>query len=116
MSFDEQKASSGAMDGLAIFNCFEAVWWITIGGIVFWKSRARFEPPLLFGLTLSTITSICFVLFGISDIIEVFTGAWYRPLALLLFKAACIVALVACGITYRITKRPPRTKSVDCSS
>lgn len=101
------------MDGLAIFNSVEAVFWMTVGCVVFWKSREHFEPPLLLGLRLSTITSFWFVLFGISDIFEVFTGAWYRPTSLLVFKAVCIVALVACGITYALTRRSPKLRSIN---
>ena len=88
------------MDALALFNSVEAVFWITIGMMVWMRTRVsvRFQR-------LGRKASIWFVLFGISDIFEVFTGAWYRPLSLLLLKAACIVALIACGFAYRKRSR-----------
>ena len=88
------------MTALTLFNGLEAVLWITIGGVVWWNSRliARYR-------ILGTVSAVWFVLFGISDIIEIFTGAWYQPLSLLLFKAVCLVALVGCGVTYRLIPR-----------
>jgi hypothetical protein len=41
-----------------------------------------------------------FVLFGISDLIEIGTGAWWRPGWLLLAKIACLSLLVACLLAY----------------
>jgi hypothetical protein len=35
--------------------------------------------------------------FGISDIVEIFTGAWWKPASLLLMKAACLAGLVITG-------------------
>ena len=44
--------------------------------------------------------------FGISDFIEARTGAWYRPPGLLLWKAACVAALLHCLFRYAaLTKR-----------
>src|SRR5262249_43373006 len=41
-----------------------------------------------------TAAAAVFVLFGISDLIEARTGAWYRPLGLLLLKAACLAVIL----------------------
>ena len=84
------------MNGLAIFNFGEATFWIIVGAIVFGKSRLHIQHR-----NLGRITAIWFVLFGVSDIGEAFSGAWYRPWPLLAFKAICVVALVTCGIIYR---------------
>ena len=88
------------MDALAIFNSFEAVFWIVTGGIVWRQTRATSGVRQLGGWA-----AFWFVLFGISDIFEVFTGAWYRPLALLVFKGVCLTALVACGVMARKRRR-----------
>ncbi len=88
------------MDALTIFNCFEAVFWMTIGFAVFQKSRVASRHDRL-----GRIAAFWFVLFGVSDIFEVFTGAWYRPWPLLLFKAVCVVALIICGTFYRTSRR-----------
>ena len=84
------------MDALAVFNSLEAVFWISVGTVVLSKSRSSLHHRRL-----GTIASVWFVLFGISDVFEVFTGAWWRPLSLLVFKAVCVVALVTFGIVYR---------------
>lgn len=39
---------------------------------------------------LAVILAVSFLAFGISDLIEVRTGAWWRPLWLLLLKSGCI--------------------------
>ena len=50
--------------------------------------------------------AIAFFFFGISDVIEARTGAWWRPLWLLVLKGACvIVLLVGFRNYYRIKKR-----------
>jgi predicted membrane chloride channel (bestrophin family) len=45
-------------------------------------------PFLVFSLTL--------LVFGISDIIETQTGAWYKPLGLFLLKAVCVMLIAGC--------------------
>lgn len=84
------------MDALAIFNGLEAVFWFIVSGVVWWKSRGAGRFRQLGGWA-----AFWFVLFGISDVIEVFTGAWWRPLSLLVLKGVCVVALVTCGGLYR---------------
>jgi hypothetical protein len=39
------------------------------------------------------IAAVTFVLFGISDLVEAHTGAWYRPLWLLAWKGVCVLVL-----------------------
>ena len=88
------------MDALAIFNSFEAVFWISVGSVVWTKSQQTGRHRQL-----GRIATLWFILFGISDIFEVFSGAWWRPWPLLVLKAACVIALVTCGIVYRQTSR-----------
>jgi hypothetical protein len=38
--------------------------------------------------------TVAFLIFGISDLIEAQTGAWWRPWWLLVLKAACLAAFV----------------------
>jgi len=89
------------MDALAIFNCLEAVLWVSIGIAVFRKTRGH-------GLysRLGLVASIWFILFGVSDVFEVFSGAWWRPWPLLVLKATCVIALIGCGIAYRRLRTP----------
>lgn len=88
------------MDALTIFNSIEAAFWISVGMTVWGKNR---QPSL--HQRLAQFAAIWFVLFGISDIIEVYTGAWWRPFSLLVFKGACLTALVTCAVVYARTQR-----------
>lgn len=89
------------MDALAIFNCFEAAWWISVGFFIYRRGRAY---------RIGRVASVWFVLFGISDIIEVFTGAPWRPWPLLVYKGICIIVLISCGQIYRARLRRQRYK------
>lgn len=90
------------MDALAVFNSLEALFWMTVGFIVWQKSRDSQQHRRL-----GRIAANWFVLFGISDVFEVYTGAWWRPLPLLIFKAMCVIVLITCGILYRRTSSHP---------
>lgn len=37
--------------------------------------------------------AVLFFLFGLSDVVEVQTGAWWQPWWLLLWKAGCVIGL-----------------------
>mgnify|MGYP001227440322 CR=1 FL=1 len=41
-----------------------------------------------------------FFLFGLSDLVEVRTGAWYTPWWLLVWKIACAVVFITCFMVY----------------
>jgi hypothetical protein len=88
---------------LALFNYLEAVLWFLISASIFigafraGRSAAGF-PVLL-------VAGVAFLAFGVSDIIEVRTGAWWRPLWLLALKAACVVVLAGCYLRYRAVRR-----------
>jgi hypothetical protein len=84
------------IDALAIFNSIEAVFWMTVAVVVWCRSRSR-RPYQRLGL----VAACWFFLFGLSDVWEVFSGAWWRPWPLLALKAVCVIALMSCGIAYR---------------
>ncbi len=80
----------------AIFNYCEAVFWVVVSLVVLIaatkssrhiKKIAYVAVPTLF-------------LFGVSDIVEVYTRAWWRPFWLLLWKGLCIIILVSCVVYY----------------
>jgi len=69
-------------------NLLEAVLWLLFAGVfsvLGWRACGRKRR-------LFTVLAAAFVLFGCSDLIEARTGAWWRPLWLLLLKAGCIGA------------------------
>ena len=43
----------------------------------------------------SWVAAVLLIAFGISDLIEIQTGAWWRPPELLIFKGLCLVGLIA---------------------
>lgn len=61
---------------------------------------------------LAVILTLAFLAFGVSDLIEARTGAWWRPAWLLILKAAC-VGVFAYGLWEHLRLRgttppPPR--------
>lgn len=69
---------------LAIFNLVEGLFWIALGGWVIFQQHSFKSPyQLHLGLIL--------IFFGLSDFVEMTTGAWWQPWWLLAWKAACIV-------------------------
>ena len=64
-----------------VANVVEAALWVVVAGIVLVKWRHKTAAFVL-------------VAFGISDLVETQTGAWYEPPWLLAWKAACVIALL----------------------
>lgn len=89
-------------EAVAMANLIEAVLWFAFAIVLFAKSL--FERGSV-RITLGML-AVAFVVFGISDLIESRTGAWWRPLWLMLLKGTCIVVIVL-GFAqyYRLTKR-----------
>lgn len=75
-----------------LYNAVEALLWFCLAGLV------AVVGPRTAGFTRRTVVamSVLLVAFGISDIVELRTGAWWRPPGLLVFKAVCLIGLVAC--------------------
>ena len=48
----------------------------------------------------SILAGITFIIFGASDLVEATTGAWWRPIWLLLWKAACLLIFAILLIRY----------------
>jgi glucose uptake protein GlcU len=84
-------------------NLFEAMLWFAIGMILAYQSRFvahRFKRLCL-------VTGITFFMFGLTDIWEIFTRAWFKPPALFVLNAFCVIVLLLCSITYyRRNKQP----------
>jgi len=92
-------------------NIVEAVFWIVIGVVVFMQSRAGGAALR----RIATRAAIVFVVFGASDLVEVRTGAWYRPLWLLVIKAVCVALLVHCLLQYLAWRKGETTTHDDGS-
>lgn len=79
-----------------ILNLAEGILWISIA-CVFLVRLHRLQQNRDLAIT----CSIAFALFGVSDLIEISTRAWYQPLPLFILKAVCVVSFITVYIIYR---------------
>ena len=97
------------MSGGAIFNYGEAGLWFIVALVVFVRSRSQPVAPQKIG----GIAAAAFFFFGLSDLIEAQTGAWWRPWWLFVLKATCVFVFGVCGLKYRQwlkSEKPPPGK------
>lgn len=73
-----------------IFNLFEAALWGLVAGI--FAIRAMKETPKL--RRISRSLALTFLAFGMSDLVEAHTGAWWQPWWLAAWKIGCVAILV----------------------
>ena len=88
------------MDAVRIVNWIEVVLWCVIGCVFLWRAvtrcgRGRWEAALL---------AVVFLAFGVSDYVELQTGAWWRPWWLAAWKVGCGVVFVQAFLIYRKRK------------
>ncbi|HET6422332.1 MAG TPA: hypothetical protein VFG20_01535 [Planctomycetaceae bacterium] len=76
------------LDFVTAFNAIEAVWWFACG-VLMWRFSHRYAVHQ----TLSRRTACALLIFGASDVLEVFTGAWWRPWWLAVLKIACGISI-----------------------
>jgi hypothetical protein len=72
-------------------NQGEAVLWFVIGVMALFVAIRR--PG--YARKRCLILSPTLIAFGFSDLVEATTGAWWRPWWLFVWKAACVIVLVA---------------------
>jgi hypothetical protein len=77
-------------------NTLEVVLWITLGIVCWLRAKPR------------TITthgwSLALILFGLSDIVELQTGAFWRPWWLFVWKSGCVAMFMALFVGARRPK------------
>ena len=72
----------------SIGNSIEAgLWFVVAIGLMVWGWWRRGVRRW------SWMAALVFLLFGASDLVEIETGAWWRPWWLLVWKAICVLAL-----------------------
>lgn len=95
-----------------IFNEIEAGVWLTIAiGFLVYSLRVTGEKRRT-----GIICFVAFFIFGISDIIESKTGAWWRPLWLLAMKVPCVITFIYCYLKYRRAQRTTESKPPEKTS
>ena len=96
-------------------NLVEAGFWMISGVVValgLWVQARRMTS---FGW----LSGALCVLFGVSDLVEARTGAWWRPWWLFFWKAVCLSGMAVCFLKYRRDRtvtlladaRPPQAPS-----
>ena len=89
-----------------IYNYVEVGLWPTIGVVVAVMALRKKGPSKARGL----VAAVALFAFGASDWAENATGGeWWRPWWLLLWKAACVVTLLALAIAARPRRPRPLT-------
>lgn len=82
-------------------NRIEAGLWIAIGlafAVVAVRRGAR-------GWRACAVAAVAFIAFGVSDLVETTTGAWWRPWWLLAWKGTCLVVFAALLANYARQRR-----------
>jgi hypothetical protein len=89
------------MNYLAAWNAVESGLWFVLAILVTFLG-ARVE-----GMTWAPRIglSVGLVAFGVSDLIEMRTGAWWNPPGLMAFKAACLATILGSGGILRRNRR-----------
>lgn len=82
------------------FNqCEAALWFLVAAAFAATASRQwarRTSVPAYHCLCI-----VAFALFGVSDVIESHTGAWWTPWWLFVLKSLCVLAFLFCFMAYR---------------
>ena len=84
------------MDIFVAGNYVEAGVWIVIGlicGVLAGLKTGVVRQRLLCSIPV-------FIAFGVSDIVEVQTGAWWRPWWLFVWKGSCVLGMVVLLVDY----------------
>ena len=92
------------MQGLYLINLAEAILWLSLGAFLLTRVlRRRTDTPRL-----AIFSAVILMFFGLSDLVEMKTGAWWDPWWLFLWKALCVAGLAAAGLLYlRLAGRWP---------
>ena len=90
------------MDLEKVGNLIEATLWFAVSVVFIVKAiqgRGRLRAVFI-------LLAVAFSAFGVSDLVESETGAWWRPLWLLALKSICVASFV-CGFTayYKFTRQ-----------
>ena len=92
------------MNLLTLFNGCEALLWMVLAGI----AVVHFRSATSNLRRASLVMAVFLVAFGISDLIEIQTGAWWRPAGLLIFKGLCLLGLTASMVRIIALERTSR--------
>ena len=81
----------------AVANYVEAGVWGVIGA-VFAVQAVRLREACV--RRKCAIAAVLFVAFGLTDVVEVQTGAWWKPWSLFAWKAGCVAGMLGLLVGY----------------
>lgn len=87
----------GKMTAFEIVNWMEVFLWPILGLACVIGEKVKTGTTSL----MIWVLGGAFMVFGFSDYLELRTGAWWRPLGLLLLKASCLAVFLGVGVRYR---------------
>ncbi|MCC6235759.1 MAG: hypothetical protein IT580_24190 [Verrucomicrobiales bacterium] len=97
------------MDDLTVIgNQIEALLWFGFAVGFAWKGCTSRSPERR---RLSWVLAVAFAAFGVSDLIEASTGAWWRPFWLFLLKAGCVAVFAYAFGAFRNLRKQERTNA-----
>jgi hypothetical protein len=96
------------MDWFEIGNALEAALWVTMA-IGFGAYAMRVQGGLR---RRCLMAAVLLAMFGLSDIIEISTGAWWRPWWLLAWKVACVAGL-AMLLAEHVLRQRSRSRAME---
>jgi hypothetical protein len=91
LSIDEDISSM-----LHVFNIIEAAFWLFLGMVFVrlgLKANGRKQRRCY-------LAALLFMLFAGTDIVELWTGAWWKPWWLFVWNGSCLVAFVLLAGSY----------------
>lgn len=89
------------MGPVGVFNAVEAVWWMVLSVVVLSVvvlSAGRLRPEPFRGL--HQPIAGCLFLFGLTDVAEIRTGAWWTPVWLAILNVLCVAGLAVCAFLW----------------
>ncbi|QDT35815.1 hypothetical protein [Stratiformator vulcanicus] len=72
------------MDPVRTYNLIETVWWCGLG-----LATLLLERRSSVSLVVRYSLAVTLFVFGLSDLVEISTGAWWKPWPLAVLKFAC---------------------------
>ena len=106
----EIRAQFSSMNLFVWANLAEALLWGGIG-IAFAVRAVCLLDAKRDGWRTATLAALTLIAFGVSDVVETITGAWWRPWWLLLWKALCVALLLTLIVKAIIARRSQQRNS-----
>jgi len=92
----------------SVGNAIEACVWFILAAVAYVAGLRQVDIRRI-----AWTASVALTLFGLSDLVEIQTGAWWRPWWLLVWKGLCLAAFAALLWLWSRRRKPDATKPED---